>query len=62
MFDDEELPKKPVAVFTAAKLDMLSVAQMEEYIAELKGEVARVEGEIAKRGGYKSKAELFFKK
>jgi len=62
MFDEDDLPKKPKPLFTAAKLEGRSVEEMKEYIADLQGEVARTEAEIARRGGHRSAAEALFKK
>lgn len=59
---DEDLPRKPVPLFTPAKLEGRSVEEMKEYISELRVEAARVEGEIEKRGGHKNAAEALFKK
>lgn len=61
MFDEDDLPKKPAPVFSPAKLDLLSVAQMQAYIADMEGEIARVEREIGKRGDHRSAAEALFK-
>lgn len=61
MFDEEDLPKKPAPVFTQAKLDALSVAQMQEYTQDLRTEIARVEQEITKRGQHKNAAMSLFK-
>jgi uncharacterized small protein (DUF1192 family) len=61
MFLDEDLPKKPQALFTPAKLDLLSVAEMQEYTGLLREEIARTEAEIAKRGTQKDAASKFFK-
>jgi uncharacterized small protein (DUF1192 family) len=61
MFDEEELPKKPAPVFVAAKLEALSVAQMQEYCADLSTEIGRVEKEIVKRGQHKNAAISLFK-
>lgn len=62
MFDEDDLPKKPAPVFSPARLDTLSVAQMQEYTADMKQEIARVELEIGKRGYHKNAAEALFKK
>lgn len=61
MFHDDDLPKKPKPTFSPANLELLSVAQMQDYIGDLKGEIARVEQEIGQRGSHKSAAEALFK-
>ena len=60
MFLDDAPPKpKPENLFPRNITDA-SVAQMQEYIVELKDEIVRVEKEIEKRGSVKAKAEAFF--
>lgn len=61
MFDEEDLPKRPAPVFNAARLDLLSVAQMQEYIAHMQAEIARVQAEIDTRGKHRLAAEALFK-
>lgn len=61
MFFDDDAPKKPAPVFTPAKLELLSVAQMQEYIDDLQGEIGRVEQEIERRGQHKHAAQSLFK-
>lgn len=61
MFDEDDLPRKPAPVFSPAKLDLLSVAQMQDYIADMKLEIARAELEISKRGDHRNAAEALFR-
>jgi uncharacterized small protein (DUF1192 family) len=48
MFDEEMLPKKKKTAEFPRNLVDMSIAELEEYISEMKGEIARVEGDIAK--------------
>ncbi|MGK9169363.1 DUF1192 domain-containing protein [Inquilinus limosus] len=43
-------------------LDSLSVAELEEYIAELEAEIARARGVIAGKQSHKSAADALFKR
>ncbi|MBM3490489.1 MAG: DUF1192 domain-containing protein [Alphaproteobacteria bacterium] len=55
---EELLPRKRPE---PAKLDDLSVAQLNERIGELEAEIARVKAEIAKRQAIKSGAAKLFR-
>jgi uncharacterized small protein (DUF1192 family) len=46
----------------ARPLDMLSVDQLREYIADLKAEIARAEADIARKESSRHAADSFFKK
>ncbi len=62
MFLDEDLPRKK-DVFEPRKLDALSVAELEEYIATLEAEILRVREEIKrKKAAGDFAAANFFKK
>lgn len=43
-------------------LDPMSVAELNDYIAELEGEIARARTEIAKKDKIRSGAEALFRK
>ena len=60
MFDEEELPKIKKQALSPLKLDDLSVADMNEYIASLKEEIVRVEKAIAQRANVRGAAEALF--
>jgi len=60
LIDDLDPPKKPELLFR--KLDTLSVAALQDYIAELKAEITRAEAEIKSRGSARDAAEAFFSK
>lgn len=59
---DDELPTKPKPTFSPTNLELLSVAAMREYVADLQGEIVRTQEEISKRETQRSLAESFFKK
>ena len=60
MWDDEEPPKPPrVAVL---QLDPLGVAELHDYIAELKAEIGRAEAAIARKQDHRGIADSFFRK
>lgn len=61
MFVDEEI-KPQKAAGLPRNLENLSVADMQEYIAELKIEIFRTEAEIGRRGNHKNAAEALFKR
>lgn len=54
-FDPRTKRMKPRA------LDMLSIDDLKNYIADMHLEITRVEGEIAKKEKSKSAADAFFK-
>lgn len=54
-FDPRTKRMKPRA------LDMLSIDDLRQYIADMKTETTRVEAEIAKKEKSKSAADAFFK-
>lgn len=60
MFEDEDLPRHKLPQPFPRKLEGMSVAQMNEYKAELQAEIAKIDVEIEKRGGVRSVAEKLF--
>ncbi|MBV9813531.1 MAG: DUF1192 domain-containing protein [Acetobacteraceae bacterium] len=42
-------------------LDPLGVTELQDYIAELRGEIARTETEINRKGSHRAAADAFFK-
>ena len=60
MFDDLDLPKKSAGDFPR-DLENMSVAELEEYIAELKAEITRAEGDIDKKKASSDAAAAVFK-
>ncbi|ARJ65214.1 hypothetical protein WV31_05865 [Magnetospirillum sp. ME-1] len=57
--DDLEPRKKPQAL---KNLDPMSIDELRDYIADLKGEIARVEQAITAKQAVKAGAEAFFKR
>jgi len=58
---DEDLPRPARKLLVPPVLDMLGVAELNEYIALLEGEIARVRGVIASKQAHAQAAALFFK-
>ena len=59
MNDEEELRPRRVE---RPVLDLLSVADLRAYIAELQAEIVRTEAAIAKKDGARGHADSFFRK
>lgn len=62
MHDEDELPARKTRRVEPLALDRFDVAELHEYIAELRGEIARAEAAIAAKSGHRSAAEAFFRK
>jgi uncharacterized small protein (DUF1192 family) len=60
MHDDDEPRPKPRRV-QELRLEPLAVAELEDYIAELRVEIGRAEAEIARKRSHRSAADAFFK-
>lgn len=60
--DEDEIAKSKRPQLFPRSPDGMGVAQMQEYISELKAEITKFEREIDKRGGMKSAAEALFGK
>ena len=61
---DEILPKKPgdaLAALSAQDLDPLSVAELEERIAQLEAEIARCRGKMERAVNHRASAHDLFK-
>ncbi len=58
---DEELPKSKDTGTFPRNLELLSVAELEEYIKELEEEKARVQNDIAKKKASQDAAASIFK-
>jgi uncharacterized small protein (DUF1192 family) len=59
--DPEDLPRRR-QVLEKPRFDGWDVAQLQDYIAELRAEIARAEDGIAARQGHRAAAEAFFRK
>ena len=58
--DDDERPGGRKKLFEPPVLDALSIAELESYIAELKGEISRVEQAISAKRNVRSGADSLF--
>ena len=59
--EKEELrPRAPAGV--TRELKTLSIAELEAYVADLRGEIARVEAEIVRRRDVRGAADALFRK
>ena len=59
---DEELPKKKKAHEIGEELGALSLEELDERIALLKGEIARIEEAIKSKRASAAAADTFFKR
>jgi uncharacterized small protein (DUF1192 family) len=59
---DDDLPRPKPVRLAKLPLDLLGVAELEDYIAELRAEIARVEADIGRKRSHRSAADAFFKK
>jgi uncharacterized small protein (DUF1192 family) len=62
MIDEDEGPVRKRARFEKPVLDTWGVAELREYIDELKAEIARAEADIDRKQGHRSAADAFFKR
>jgi len=62
MMDEDEGPVRKPARFEKPVLDTWGIAELREYIDELKAEIARVEADIDRKQGHRSAADAFFKR
>jgi uncharacterized small protein (DUF1192 family) len=60
MFDDDRPKTKKTVDFPRVLTDM-SVAELQDYILELKGEITRVEADITRKKASQDAAAKFFK-
>lgn len=58
---DEDLPKKARALLVPPALDMMGIAELQDYIAVLNNEIARVKAVIDAKDAHKAVAQAFFK-
>jgi uncharacterized small protein (DUF1192 family) len=61
LFDDEP-KKKPKAHEIGQDLSLLSVAELTDRIAILRGEIERLEAELTSKGTTKTAAEALFRR
>ena len=62
MMDEDEGPVRKRARLEKLVLDTWGIAELREYIDDLKAEIARVEADIDKKQGHRSAADAFFKR
>jgi len=62
MIDEDEGPVRKRARLEKLVLDTLGIAELREYIDELRAEIARVEADIERKQGHRSAADAFFRK
>ena len=58
---DEDEPRPRPKRLQELRLDPLAVAELEDYIGELRAEIARAEAEIGRKRSHRSAADAFFK-
>ena len=61
MWDDEP-PPPPARRVTPILLEPLGLAELQEYIAELKAEIVRAEAAIERKQSHRGEADSFFRK
>lgn len=59
--DPDDLPKPKPVITVGEKLEMMSVAELEQRVEELESEIARVRAIIASKRASKSAADSFFR-
>jgi uncharacterized small protein (DUF1192 family) len=60
--DEDDLPRPAASRLPARNLEPLGVAELEAYIAELRGEIARAEAAIKARQSHRAGIESLFRK
>ena len=58
---EDEAPR-PRTQLARPSLDALGLAELDTYIAELRGEIVRAEQEIARKRGHRAAADSVFKR
>ena len=56
----DDIPERPKKRLTILPLDMLGVAELENYILELRQEIGRAESMISRKQGHRDVAEKLF--
>jgi uncharacterized small protein (DUF1192 family) len=59
--EEDPQPRKRVRLEKLV-LDTLGIAELRDYIDELREEIARVEADITRKGSHRSAAEAFFRR
>jgi len=61
MVQDDDLPVRKRRRLDPLVLDALGIAELHEYIQELRDEISRVEADITRKNSHRSAADAFFK-
>lgn len=61
LIDEDELPRKRPRLERPV-LDTWGVQELNDYIADLRGEIERAEAEIGRKQSHRSAADAFFRK
>lgn len=59
---DDDLPRPKPQRLARPVLDQWGVAELEDYIGELRAEIVRAEAEITRKHSHRSAADAFFRK
>ena len=59
--EPDDLPRKKPVITVGEPLDMISLAELEQRIADLESEIARVKAMIASKWASKNAADAFFR-
>jgi len=62
MAEEEDLPVRKRTRLEKLVLDNLGIAEMRDYIDELRAEILRVEADIGRKQGHRSAADAFFRR
>jgi uncharacterized small protein (DUF1192 family) len=62
MAEEEDLPVRKRTRLEKLVLDSLGIAEMRDYIDELRAEILRVEADIGRKQGHRSAADAFFRR
>ena len=62
MIEEEDGPVRKRVRLEKLVLDTLGIAELRDYIDELKAEIARVEADIERKRGHRSAADAFFRR
>jgi uncharacterized small protein (DUF1192 family) len=62
MAEEEDLPVRKRTRLEKLVLDNLGIAEMRDYIDELRAEILRVEADIGRKQSHRSAADAFFRR
>ena len=62
MAEEEDLPVRKRTRLEKLVLDSLGIAEMRDYIDELRAEILRVEADIGRKQSHRSAADAFFRR